>query len=105
MTTLLLVAMLFTTAYHDVVSCTVQGTVWKLGATEPLDFRRADSCVGVKVTFDEKQLVMYSPNIWVAVVIPPEYGHRPFQYRWMSEYVHIGRDTFPITGWGYVEKG
>lgn len=102
--TLLLLAMLFSTAFTDRAHCTIQGYVSRFNEVDNVTFDRADSCVEVRAKADGNAITMYSPAIWVTVIIPPEHGHRRFMYRWGSEFAHIGPDTVPIAA-GYVEQG
>lgn len=102
--TALLLALLITTWFDDHVSCTVQGHVYRMSEADPLDFRRADSCDGVRYEKEGESLVLYSPSIWVRVIVPAEYGWRRFQYRWGANLAHVGVETVPIE-WGYTEKG
>lgn len=101
---ILAIALLAGVAFEDHVSCTVQGYVYKMDEPDTVEFTRADSCTGVRVTSDDRQLVIYSPNVWVRVLIPADYGHRRFQYRWGASLAHLGAETVPIE-WGYTAKG
>lgn len=102
---MIVLAFLLSLLFSDTVDCTVQGKVWHLNESEPVDFSPGNTCIGVRVTTDEKQVVMYSPNYWVTVQIPPEKGHRTFQYQWGKHLAHIGAETVPVTAWGHVGKG
>lgn len=101
---ILAIALLAGIAFDDHVSCTVQGYVYRMAKADVVDFTRADSCTGVRITSDDRQLVMYSPKIWVRVLIPADYGHRRFQYRWGSDLAHLGAETVEIK-WGRTGKG
>ena len=104
MDALRLVVLLITTLFDDRVSCTVQGTVYRMHEADPVSWARVDTCTGVKVEEDGNALTMHSPYIWVTVVIPAEYGHRQFQYRWTAHVAHVGVDTVPVV-WGPIERG
>ncbi len=95
--------MLFVSDFNDTVSCVVQGYVYRLSVAEPLEFSRADSCSGVKVERDAQSLTLYSPHIWVNIIVPADKGHRRFQYRWGANVAHIGTDTVPVY-WGRVQE-
>lgn len=101
---LFLLALLIVSDFHDAVSCTVQGHVYRMSEQDTLEWARADSCEGVRSEKDGSSLVLYSPTHWVRVIVPAEYGHRRFMYRWGANLAHLGTDTIPIE-WGYVEKG
>lgn len=100
----LLAAMLFASDFHDTVSCSVQGHVYKMHEADPIEFKRSDSCAGIRYELAQDEMVLYSPYIWVRIVVPAEYGHRRMLYRWGAKVAHIGPDTVPIY-WGWVEKG
>lgn len=97
-------ALLFSSAFYDGGSCTVQAFVFRDTTSETVSFSRADSCTDVRVERDHQSVILYSPHVWVQVVIPVENGHRRFSYRWGSQFAHLGPETIPIS-WGYVEKG
>lgn len=99
-----LIALLLISTFHDVDTCTIQGYVLRMAEVDVLEFNRADVCPSVRTQVDQNALMLFSPNVWVSVVIPPEHGHRRFMYRWGSNLAHLGPDTIPVQ-WGYVEKG
>lgn len=90
-------------AFNDHVDCTIQAKFYKLDQADVIDFKRADTCTGVRVTTDEKQIVLYSPNAWVVIPIESDKGWRRFQYRWGANVAHIEAGTVEVT-WGYVVK-
>lgn len=94
----------FSSAFYDGGSCTVQAYVYRDSRSESVSFARADACQGVRVEKDFQSVILYSPHVWVQVIIPVDKGHRRFMYRWGSEVAHLGPETVPIA-WGYVEKG
>ena len=91
-------------AFTDSVSCTVQGKVYKLTAEEIVTFAPGSTCTGLRVSADDRQLVIYSPYHWVTVPIGIEKGWRMFQYRWGAEVAHLGAETVPVR-WRPVERG
>lgn len=104
METLRILAFLMSTLFDDQVSCTVQGYVLKMHDADAVAWTRVDTCTGVQVEEDGNALVLHSPAIWVTVIIPAEYGHRRFQYRWGAYWAHVGPETVPVV-WGVIEKG
>ena len=100
----LLAAILFVSAFSDVSSCTVQGHVSREHEADGLLFSRADQCEGIRHEQDYDSLVIYSPYIWVLVLVPAEAGHRRFMYRWGAQFASVGTIPVPIV-WGYVGKG
>lgn len=100
----LLAALLFLSDFSDHVSCVVQGYVFRQIEADAVDFTRADTCTGVRFSSAGHSLVLYSPHVWVEVIVPAESGHRRFAYRWQATVAHIGAETVPIR-WGYVERG
>lgn len=104
MISLLLAFLLGMAVFTDFTECTVQGYVFLDNADETVDFKRADTCSGVRDTSGGSSLVLYSPNVWVKVSIPVDKGQRIFQYHWRSALAHLGPATIPIE-WGYAAKG
>lgn len=101
---ILWLALLFSSAFYDGGSCTVQGYVFRDTTSEIVSFSRADSCTDVRFEKDHQSIILYSPHVWVQVIIPIENGNRRLLYRWGSELAHLGPETIPIY-WGYVERG
>ena len=104
MPTLLLLAMLISMAFNDHVSCTVQGYVYRGSDQEPVSFTRVDGCTGVQVEEDQNAIVMHSPTIYGVVLIPPDKGHRRFQYRWGADHAYVESQGLAVA-WGYLERG
>lgn len=99
-----LAALLFALAFSDTVTCAVEGDIFHDSAAEPITYTPGNFCMGIRVTTDESQLVMYSPNRWVTVKIAVDKGHRRFIYIWGHDVAHLGPDTIPIV-WGPVGQG
>lgn len=90
-------------AFTDAVSCTVQGKVYKLTAEEIITFAPGNTCAGLRLSADERQLVIYSPHHWVSVPIASEKGWRIFQYHWGADVAHLGPDVVSVV-WGNVDR-
>ena len=71
---------------------------------EAVSFVRADSCQAVRHEVDETQLVLHSPNHWVVIPLPLSGGNVKLWYRWGSDKVHIGSESYTVQ-WGRVLKG
>lgn len=95
--------LLIATAFTDPVNCTVQGYVFRMHELDRVAFVQANTCSGIKVEADLNTVTMRSPTHWVTVIVPPDYGHRRFQYRWGSDFAHIGATTMGIV-WGREER-
>ena len=107
----LVLVLLLTSGFRDPVTCTVQGYVIHETKEHAVDYQSGlanakdgeTNCVGVRATGDDRQLVLYSPNVWVTIQIAPEPGYRVFRYRWTADVAHVGAETVPIY-WGYTER-
>lgn len=92
--------------FADLNTCHVQGYLFSAPGEES-DFRRADSCMGIRHRFADGALHLDSPRVWVTIVPPasPEAsGWRTLTYRWGKDVAHIGPDVVPVA-FGSVEKG
>jgi hypothetical protein len=89
--------------FTDVVSCYVLGYVYATPG-DALDFRRADTCTGVRHELLDEKLVLYSPTHWVEVDLPTAGGYHKFWYRWGTETAYVGAQSIAVT-WGRTIKG
>lgn len=90
-------------AFADRSSCVVQGYVYVMPG-ETADFRRADSCPDVRTEIRDNALLLYSPRVWVLIVLPVQGGHQRFVYHWGSALAHIGPQEWPVS-YGPIQKG
>ena len=100
----LVMALMLAFGFYDVSSCSVQGYAVRVRESDAVTFTRVDSCQGVQHDPEGASLVLYSPTIWVRILIPPDQHRRRVQYHWGSKMAHIGPDSTPIE-WGHIEKG
>ncbi len=100
---ILVMAWVLAFGFYDVSSCSVQGYAVRVHERDAVVFTRIDSCQGVHHDPDGASLVLYSPTMWVRILIPPDQRRRRVLYHWGSKMAHIESESAPIE-WGHVEK-
>lgn len=86
-------ALLLSGGFRDGINCRVQGHLYVMPGGEAPDFKRADSCTGVRWRMDipHHALLLWSPLTLVTVPLPDRTdGQAIFQYDWGHEMAQIG---------------
>lgn len=103
MTLVLLLALVLSGGFRESSTCIVQGYVYGMPGEESA-FTRADGCREIRTEVKDNLLFMYSPQTWVAIVLPVSGGQQRFQYRWGAEFAHIGPQDYPVA-FGRIVNG